>query len=434
VASGASNDETLPVKIDLLDPVPHGGKDLIFHIGEDVSFKWRIKLDVAQEPDCTLTVATDPLFEPDSIVYYTEIKDTNKSFDVKWDLDGSVFDDEMQQYFWNVTWTYEFYTTNATYKVVATSSLGRFKYGDSPPTLTIPEDAPVSGDTNDDFEFIIVYQDLEQKVPDYLYLYIADASESDDPPPIQADLLDVEYEIDGLTFTFPSKELDDDGTYEYYFEASDPAGNVVESDVKVLEVEKGEETSSSFFGDTTTVLCTITFITILVMFITAMVIFRRRTSEDVESDLGWDKQQKEGRKAFTCSECGAKVPANSDSCPKCGEDFEGEEFECPTCQTEVSEDSTKCPKCGTTFQDLDGSSVTPSSQHKGKGGLPKDKDNVISRQSKGSHDKKESAKRVGPKATKGTDDLSGSEFICSICGAKVKGKSKKCSNCGMEFD
>ena len=82
-----------------------------------------------------------------------------------------------------------------------------------------------------------------------------------------------------------------------------------------------------------------------------------------------------------CSECGAEVPADARRCPKCGASFdeeteevhvqvteeelktevqaraaaetesEGEYFECSECGAKVPADANKCPKCGAEFDE-----------------------------------------------------------------------------------
>jgi hypothetical protein len=50
-----------------------------------------------------------------------------------------------------------------------------------------------------------------------------------------------------------------------------------------------------------------------------------------------------------CGECGAFIPASSQSCPKCGIEFETDLARCSECEAWIPANSTSCPVCGTAF-------------------------------------------------------------------------------------
>jgi RNA polymerase subunit RPABC4/transcription elongation factor Spt4 len=105
-------------------------------------------------------------------------------------------------------------------------------------------------------------------------------------------------------------------------------------------------------------------------------------AEDEEAEDGEEKE--EPMEEFECTECGASVPEDADVCPNCGDTFDDdekgvdkiaieeheededrntgekeekisvnikEEFECTECGASVPEDADTCPSCGETFED-----------------------------------------------------------------------------------
>jgi len=68
------------------------------------------------------------------------------------------------------------------------------------------------------------------------------------------------------------------------------------------------------------------------------------------------EEKEEAVEVFECPQCGAAVPIDSNSCPKCGVLFaeEGAEaFQCPNCNTLVNVDAKSCPGCGALFVEPD---------------------------------------------------------------------------------
>jgi len=54
-------------------------------------------------------------------------------------------------------------------------------------------------------------------------------------------------------------------------------------------------------------------------------------------------------KMVECGECGAFVPEDSATCPKCGVEFEREMAKCSNCQAWIPVDVKQCPECGVEF-------------------------------------------------------------------------------------
>ncbi len=54
-------------------------------------------------------------------------------------------------------------------------------------------------------------------------------------------------------------------------------------------------------------------------------------------------------KLVECGECGAFIPEDSPSCPKCGVEFETETAKCSSCQAWIPLKVKKCPECGVEF-------------------------------------------------------------------------------------
>ena len=72
---------------------------------------------------------------------------------------------------------------------------------------------------------------------------------------------------------------------------------------------------------------------------------------------------------FICESCGAEVPADAKTCPRCGVSFDEveteivhadgsvdktiETFECSECGEQVPSNAKRCPKCGAEFDEDD---------------------------------------------------------------------------------
>jgi len=54
-------------------------------------------------------------------------------------------------------------------------------------------------------------------------------------------------------------------------------------------------------------------------------------------------------KMVECGECGAFIPEDSTTCPKCGVEFEREMAKCSNCQAWIPVDVKQCPECGVEF-------------------------------------------------------------------------------------
>jgi ribosomal protein L40E len=54
-------------------------------------------------------------------------------------------------------------------------------------------------------------------------------------------------------------------------------------------------------------------------------------------------------KMVECGECGAFIPEDATSCPKCGVEFEKDMAKCSNCQAWIPMDVKQCPECGVEF-------------------------------------------------------------------------------------
>ncbi|MDP7264615.1 MAG: zinc ribbon domain-containing protein [Candidatus Thermoplasmatota archaeon] len=129
----------------------------------------------------------------------------------------------------------------------------------------------------------------------------------------------------------------------------------------------------------------------------------------------------QGLAGSRCSNCNSLVADDDTFCPHCGEYFEDEVF-CPECGNIVPGEDATCEKCGITIR---GKAITEDFQNREKW-----KDDI--RKTRRETD------RV-PRVVKGTlmadsvkEDVDG--FMCSMCGAAVKGSAGKCNECGTELE
>ncbi|HLE54568.1 MAG TPA: zinc ribbon domain-containing protein, partial [Thermoplasmata archaeon] len=54
-------------------------------------------------------------------------------------------------------------------------------------------------------------------------------------------------------------------------------------------------------------------------------------------------------KMVECGECGAFIPEDATTCPKCGVEFEKDMAKCSNCQAWIPVDVKQCPECGVEF-------------------------------------------------------------------------------------
>ncbi len=252
--------------------------------------------------------------------------------------------------------------------------------------------------------------------------------------------------------------------------------------IKMDKKDKGEETD---IRDTLFTVCTCLII-IIVVFITFlalnMYIMRKKVSASglTQADLGMGGVKPEvtkGGEIITCSECGAQVTGDAKFCPHCGEYFEGEELLCPVCKSIVSENDKICPNCGKVFdtkshkkgsgtKQTSSTSTTEKDVRKSEkiycsecGGVVGDKDircpgcgllfnggidslkihpqNKIKKMKRNINGKiatkvtaKEESKLNKKEDKRHTEEI----YMCSICGAEIKGEATKCVKCGTEFE
>lgn len=110
--------------------------------------------------------------------------------------------------------------------------------------------------------------------------------------------------------------------------------------------------------------------------------------------------------ANQCSNCNTVVSSDDTFCPRCGETFDEQgETVCAECGNILRESDEFCSQCGLSFN------------RKVEEQVEKERERW----------KKEIEEMVGDNAR---DD----EFICSMCGASVKGRENRCPHCNTEFE
>lgn len=118
-----------------------------------------------------------------------------------------------------------------------------------------------------------------------------------------------------------------------------------------------------------------------------------------------------------CPDCGEPLPANAESCPKCGcnladAEEEVEVFTCPECGGEVAEADVKCPHCGCEFSDDD--------DEEEPAGEPDEPDDTAEPEPAGETD---SDAADAPSA--------GATVACPECGEQVPADAAECPVCGF---
>lgn len=173
---------------------------------------------------------------------------------------------------------------------------------------------------------------------------------------------------------------------------------------------------------------------------------------------------------YHCPGCNARLSASTESCPRCGKIFEDEsklkheketkakrknekekkKLFCSDCGAVVFEKDTHCPGCGAIFRSKKDETRKRSKDKRIKKSVSVKSIKVKKKSSgkdikyarkititeeaelekkKAKDKEKDKEKELDEEDLEGADDT----YMCSICGANVKGITKKCPKCGTEF-
>ncbi|TLZ74632.1 MAG: hypothetical protein E6K14_03050 [Methanobacteriota archaeon] len=132
------------------------------------------------------------------------------------------------------------------------------------------------------------------------------------------------------TFTVPSGTQD--GTYTVVVT---PASSTISSDQRTISVK----TPGSILNQIVPILG-IPFWLLFIMIAAAVAVAIGVTMYWKVYGLG---------KMVECGECGAFIPEDATSCPKCGVEFEKDMAKCSNCQAWIPVDVKQCPECGVEF-------------------------------------------------------------------------------------
>src|SRR6266498_349321 len=132
------------------------------------------------------------------------------------------------------------------------------------------------------------------------------------------------------TFTIPSGTQD--GTYTVVVT---PASSTISADQRTISVK----TPGSILNQIVPILG-IPFWLLFIMIAAAVAVAIGVTMYWKVYGLG---------KMVECGECGAFIPEDATSCPKCGVEFEKDMAKCSNCQAWIPVDVKQCPECGVEF-------------------------------------------------------------------------------------
>src|SRR6266545_3834823 len=132
------------------------------------------------------------------------------------------------------------------------------------------------------------------------------------------------------TFTVPSGTQD--GTYTVVVT---PASSTISADQRTISVK----TPGSILNQIVPILG-IPFWLLFIMIAAAVAVALGVTMYWKVYGLG---------KMVECGECGAFIPEDATSCPKCGVEFEKDMAKCSNCQAWIPVDVKQCPECGVEF-------------------------------------------------------------------------------------
>ena len=246
---------------------------------------------------------------------------------------------------------------------------------------------------------------------------------------------------------------------------------------QIIKLKKAEADSETDYREIIYMVCVCLIVVIIVflsLFAFNIYLMRRKVNKlgynpfELTQDKGRTTSVN-GENIITCSECGAQVTGEATFCPHCGEYFEEEEFQCPNCKTILSEDDKSCPKCGKVFEkepeDKDKNKMQKKKSYEPeklfcsecggvvkasetrcpgcgllfetdglKAGVKKKKEKQIQSDKLKKKARKITKAQEESRKRKDEDSVADELYMCSICGAEIKGDLKKCPKCGTEFE
>ena len=249
--------------------------------------------------------------------------------------------------------------------------------------------------------------------------------------------------VQGVTFVYPGLEID--GNIEIRavaimtsYNGQEEIDKTTNNENFIIVTPKGKNTSDNGENGMLMIMILIIIIIIVVCAVVGALLFMKK------------KREKMGE----CSECGALIPIDANTCPKCGAEFT-DEIECGECGALMKVTDTKCPVCGAMFtkedeglegaepetdEDIPEPSAPVKPIDKGKKPTPPKKVSDAPK-TPGAPPappaKPATGAPVAPPAGKPTDTPGGEEeerAECYRCGAIVPLSASMCPECGAEFE
>ena len=277
---------------------------------------------------------------------------------------------------------------------------------------------PFSGAEGTVFTFNMRYRDPGGNPPSYVLALIDNTS--------NYEMIKATYPenfANGVNYTVNSLDMGlEPGIHTYYPLVSVNGKNYSEhvrykTFVVLDEIE--ETTEEKWYEDESCLFPLIFMMMLLLFSIINNLIMRSKMKKRRMATTGlYDGSQ--GLGSNRCSNCNSLVADDDTFCPHCGEYFD-EETVCPECGNMISGEGAVCEKCGTTVQET------------------KKNENILKREKWKDDIRKvrvdgNRVRRVRKARKTNTVKEETNGFMCSMCGAAVKGSASKCNECGTELE